>query len=199
MWMIVGLHNPERAYSGTRHNVGAGVVRSLAGSCGVRLRRAPKAIRCHQARVVTGGTPALLALPRTSMNVCGPPIRDLLGYYKVEPSRLLIVHDDIDLPFGRLRLREGRGHGGHNGVRSIIAALGTPSFWRLKVGVGRPPDGMNPADFVLSRFFKGERLEVASMVDDAAEVIEVFVNDPERGVAMAGGRRPDLTGGEAGR
>ena len=145
------------------------------------------------------GSPALLVLPQSSMNVCGPPVRAAVAYHKAEPSDLLVIHDDIDLPFGRLRLHEGRGHGGHNGVRSVMAALGTPGFWRLKVGVGRPPGRMNPADFVLSRFFKEERPEVPSMVEDAARVVELFMNDPERAVALAGGRRPenpDRTPGE---
>lgn len=194
MRVIVGLRNPERAYSGTRHNVGAEVVTLLTRRYGVRLRRGPRGVRCRLARVVIDGAPALLALPQTSMNVCGPPIRAALGYYKAEPSDLLVLHDDIDLPFGRLRLHEGRGHGGHNGVRSVMAALGTPGFWRLKVGVGRPPGRMNPADFVLSRFFKEERPEVSSMVEDAARVVEVFMNDPERAVALAGGRRPAIPG-----
>ena len=124
------------------------------------------------------------------MNVCGPPVRAAVAYYKADPSDLVVLHDDIDLPFGRLRLREGRGHGGHNGVRSVMQALGTPGFWRLKVGVGRPPGRMNPADFVLSRFFAEERPEVLSMVKDAAGVVEAFMEDPARAVALAGGRRP---------
>jgi PTH1 family peptidyl-tRNA hydrolase len=113
-----------------------------------------------------------------------------MDYYKANPSDLLVIHDDIDLPFGRLRLHEGRGHGGHNGVRSVIAAVGTRGFWRLKVGVGRPPGTMDPATFVLRRFAKAERPDIDLMVGDAAEVVEVFVTDPDRAVALAGGRRP---------
>ena len=124
------------------------------------------------------------------MNVCGPAVRAALDYQKTHPSDLLVIHDDIDLPFGRLRLHEGRGHGGHNGVRSVIGALGTPAFWRLKLGVGRPPGGLDPAAFVLGRFSKGERREVDLLVDDAAGVVEVFVTDTDRAIALAGGRRP---------
>lgn len=190
MRVIVGLHNPERAYAGTRHNVGAEVVTLLARRNGARFRRGPRGVRCRVARVVIESSQTLLVLPQTSMNVCGPPVRAAAAYYKADPSDLLVLHDDIDLPFGRLRLHEGRGHGGHNGVRSVMQALGTPGFWRLKVGVGRPPGRMNPADFVLSRFFAEERPEVLSMVQDAAVVVETFMEDPERAVALAGGRRP---------
>lgn len=190
MQVVVGLHNPERAYSGTRHNVGAEVVDSLARSYGIRLRKGPRGVRCRLARVVMGDAPALLAVPQTSMNVCGAAVCATLRYYKVEPPDLLVLHDDIDLPFGRLRLHEGRGHGGHNGVRSVIGALRTPGFWRLKVGVGRPPPGMDPASFVLARFFEDERPEVASMVEDAARVVEAFMGDQGRAAALAGARRP---------
>lgn len=190
MWIIAGLHNPERIYAGTRHNVGAEVVTLLARRYGARMRRGPRGVRCRVARIVADGVSAVLALPQTSMNVCGPPVRAALAYHKIHASELLVVHDDIDLPFGRLRLHEGRGHGGHNGVRSLIGALGTPGFWRLKVGVGRPPPGMNPADFVLARFFAEERQEVSLLLEDAVQAVEVFMNDRDRAVALAGGRRP---------
>ena len=188
--MIVGLHNPEPRYAGTRHNVGAEVVRSLADGHGVRLRRGPRKLPVKSVRVSIGTKPAVLALPLRSMNVCGPGVRGVLDYFKVRPAQLLVVHDDIDLPFGRLRLHEGRGHGGHNGVRSVISILGTRDFWRLKVGVGRPPARMDPADFVLGRFTRDERTEVDRLIVDAAEVVEALMCDTERAVALAAGRRP---------
>ena len=185
----MGLHNPETTYAGTRHNVGAEVVRTLVERHGVRLRRGPRGMRCRLVKVNIEAVPAVLAVPLTSMNVCGPPVRAVLDYHKVSPSDLLVIHDDIDLPFGRLRLHEGRGHGGHNGVRSVIGAVGTRGFWRLKVGLGRPPGRMDPAAFVLGRFSKEERQEIDLLVEDAAEVVEVLVNDPDRAIALAGGRR----------
>lgn len=188
--IVVGLHNPGAAYRGTRHNAGAEVVEELAGQLGVRLGRGPRRAGCLSARAVIDGAPAVLALPKTLMNVCGPAVRSAVGYYRIPVSGLLVVHDDIDLDFGRLRLHEGRGHGGHNGVRSVIAALGTPGFWRLKVGVGRPPAIMEPADYVLGRFFAKEQAEAARMVKDAAEAVRVFMTDPARAVSLAGGRRP---------
>ena len=188
MKVIVGLHNPEPAYSGTRHNVGAEVVETLIRRREVRLRRGPRRVRCRLAKVIIDATPAILLLPLTSMNVCGPAVRAALDYHKARPSDLLVIHDDIDLPFARLRLHEGRGHGGHNGVRSVIAALGTPGFWRLKVGVGRPPGRMDPAAFVLGRFSKEERPEIDLLVGDAAGVVEAFMTDPDRAIVLAGGR-----------
>ncbi len=194
MRMIAGLRNPGRAYSGTRHNVGAEVVALVARSSGARLRKGPRGVRCRMARCIVGGVPGLLVLPQVFMNVCGPPLKAAARYYKVETSDLLVVHDDIDLPFGRLRLHRGRGHGGHNGVRSLIGAFDTKDFWRLKVGVGRPPSRMSPADFVLAPFLEEERQEVSLMAEDAARVVEVFMEDPDRAATLAGGRRPEGEG-----
>ena len=171
-------------------NVGAEVVRVLADGEGARFRRGPRGIRGRTARVSIEARPAVLALPLLSMNVCGPAVRGVLDYYKVQPPQLLVVHDDMDLPFGRLRMHRGRGHGGHNGVRSVISALGTRDFWRLKVGLGRPPVRMDPADFVLGRFTRGERTEVDGQIVDAAGVVETFMRDAERAIALAAGRRP---------
>ncbi|MXZ68936.1 MAG: aminoacyl-tRNA hydrolase [Acidimicrobiia bacterium] len=187
---IVGLHNPEPAYSGTRHNVGAEVIAALTKRSHARLRRGPRRVRCRVAQVRIGADPALLAVPTVSMNVSGPPVRALIDYYKVVPEDLLVIHDDIDLPFGRLRLRSGHGHGGHNGVRSIVGSLGTADFWRLKLGLGRPPGRMDPADYVLSRFSAAQREDVDHLVADAADVVERFMTDPERAMELAGGRRP---------
>ena len=191
--VIVGLHNPERLYEGTRHNVGAEVVRKLAEDQAGRLGKGPRRIRCATAKIIIDGRPAILALPLVSMNVCGPAVRTVIDYYKVPPDDLLVVHDDIDLPFGRLRLHKGRGHGGHNGVRSVISSLGTREFWRLKVGLGRPPGRMDPADFVLGRFTAKERVEIDLLVEDAAKVVEVYMEDPDRAITLAGGRRPELS------
>lgn len=121
--------------------------------------------------------PVVLALPRTFMNQAGQAVAPLARYYKVAPDHLLVVHDDIDLPFGKLRAHPGRGAGGHNGVASLIRSLGTNDFWRLKIGVGRPPGRMDPADYVLRRFAAKERPEIDLTVQYAADVIEVFAAD----------------------
>ncbi len=124
------------------------------------------------------------------MNESGGPVGNLLNYFKAGVGDLLVVHDDIDLPFARLRLHAGRGSGGHNGIRSIEARLGTKDFARLKVGVGRPPGRMDPAAFVLARFRPEEREEVDLLVEDAADVVERWIADPDGAVELAARRRP---------
>jgi PTH1 family peptidyl-tRNA hydrolase len=123
------------------------------------------------------------------MNTCGPAVVSVLHYFKAQPEDLLVIHDDIDLPFARLRLQYARGTGGHNGVKSIVQSLGNNEFHRLKIGVGRPPGQMDPAAFVLRPFAKSERAEVDLLVRDAADVIERWVEDPEEAAQMAARRK----------
>lgn len=189
MKVIVGLRNPQKEYAGTRHNAGAEVVALLAERRGERLRRGPRRVRCDQARLVIGGRAAVAAAPRLNMNVCGPAVAALLAYYKVQPDDLLLIHDDMDLAFTRWRLQQGRGAGGHNGVRSVIAALGGPGFWRLKLGIGRPPGRMDPINFVLGRFTAEERPKMDLLTEEAADVAERFVAGPQA-AAQTSGRRP---------
>jgi PTH1 family peptidyl-tRNA hydrolase len=191
MKAIVGLRNPERRFEGTRHNVGAEVVDALAKHHGGTFKRGPRRVAMSVAHITINGVDVVLALPKASMNVSGPPVVGVLRYYKVDPADLLVVHDDIDLPFGKLRLHAGRGTGGHNGVRSIVEQIGSRDFTRLKIGVGRPPGRMDPAAFVLQRFDPEERPEIDRLVEDAAAVIDLYVTDPERAIQMAGERRPD--------
>jgi PTH1 family peptidyl-tRNA hydrolase len=124
------------------------------------------------------------------MNTCGPAVISVLRYYKAGPENLLVVHDDIDLPFARLRLQYARGTGGHNGVKSIVQSLGNNEFHRLKIGVGRPPGRMDPAAYVLRPFAKSEREEVDFLVRDAADVVERWIDDPSEGTQLAARRRP---------
>ena len=188
MHVIVGLRNPESAYVGTRHNIGAEVVDALADRLGVRLKRGPLRVRAEIAQGTIAGEKVILALPRANMNISGGPVSSMLSYYKADPRDLLVIHDDLDLPYARLRLHEGRGSGGHNGVKSVMDALGSRDFWRLKIGLGRPPGQMDPAAFVLKRFAKVERNEMDILVQDAADVVETFVSDPARAVQQAGER-----------
>ena len=187
---VVGLRNPESAYQGTRHNIGAEVVELIARRNDAVLKRGPLRVRADIADIRVNDTRAVLALPRANMNISGPPVRALLAYYKVEPEDLLVLHDDIDLPYARLRLQSGRGAGGHNGVKSIMGVLGSRDFWRLKIGVGRPPGRMDPAAYVLKRFSKDERREMDILVQDAADVVEAFLDDRQRAVQVAGERKP---------
>lgn len=119
----------------------------------------------------------VLAVPRTFMNESGHAVAPLVRYYATSPDRLLVVHDDIDLPFAKMRVQSDRSSGGNNGVASIIGSLGTQEFWRLKCGVGRPPGRQDPADFVLRPFAKGEREEIDVLVQLAADVVDTFVSE----------------------
>jgi PTH1 family peptidyl-tRNA hydrolase len=170
--LIVGLANPGSRYDGTRHNVGAEVVAAVAP--GQRFKRARLGIRAEVAEVQIGEAKVVLAVPRTFMNDSGDAVEPLARYFGADGDHLLIIHDDIDLPFSKLRIQQAGGDAGHNGVRSIVRSLSTDGFWRLKVGVGRPPPRVDPADYVLNRFSKSERDGVDDVVIRAAQVAEVF-------------------------
>lgn len=191
MAVIVGLWNPESHYHGTRHNVGAEVIDILARRWDIPLKKGPLRVRCMVGRGNVNGTSVVLGLPRVNMNISGPPVRSLLSYFKETSDDLLVIHDDIDLPFARLRIHVDRGAGGHNGVRSITQALGTRDFARLKVGVGRPPGRMDPAAYVLKPFAKTERAEVDLLTEDAADVVERWLTDRDGAVELAASRKPE--------
>jgi PTH1 family peptidyl-tRNA hydrolase len=129
------------------------------------------------ADVRIGGEKLMLALPRTFMNESGQAVAPLVRYFSTPQERFLVIHDDIDLPFAKMRVQEGRGPGGNNGVKSIIQSVGSQDFWRLKCGVGRPPGRQDPADFVLRPFRKEEREEIDLVVQYAADVVETFVTE----------------------
>jgi PTH1 family peptidyl-tRNA hydrolase len=170
----VGLGNPGPEYEGSRHNVGGEVVRRLAREQETAFRRAPRRIKAEVALADLSGGRAVLAVPTVFMNESGRAVVPLVHYYNVPIPRLVLVHDDIDLPFGKLRFHFGRGTGGHNGVASVVAGLGSVTLWRLKLGVGRPPGRMDPADFVLRRFYERERPDVDLLVVEAAAVLRTF-------------------------
>lgn len=173
--LIVGLRNPGSRYDGTRHNIGADVVSAVSPD--LKFKRARLGIRADTATLRIGDTRAVLAMPRTFMNECGQSVAPLVRYERVDGGRLLVVHDDIDLPFAKLKVQFGGGAGGHNGIRSIVNSLGTNEFWRLKIGVGRPPDRVDPADYVLDRFAKVERAPIDEAVIRSLRVVEVFAVD----------------------
>ncbi|MDQ1742356.1 MAG: peptidyl-tRNA hydrolase, family [Pseudonocardiales bacterium] len=171
-YLIVGLGNPGPRYAGTRHNAGFGVADELA----VRIGQPFKA---HKARadVVEGrlaGQPVVLAKPRSYMNESGGPIVAVSRFYKVDVARIVVVHDELDLPFGALRLKRGGGEGGHNGLKSTSAALGSKDYLRVRFGIGRPPGRQDPADYVLREFAAAERKELAFLFDRAADAVEAL-------------------------
>lgn len=151
MYIIVGLGNPERKYDGTRHNIGFSALTVLADTYGISMD-----IKKHKAvcgKGVIEGQKVLLAMPQTYMNLSGESVRELVDYYKIDPEQeLIVIYDDINLAPGKLRIRPKGSAGGHNGIKNIIAHLGTQVFPRIRVGVGEKPKGWDLADYVLGRF-----------------------------------------------
>src|SRR5664279_1699138 len=172
-WLIVGLGNPGPAYSGHRHTVGAMVVDELASRTGANLR-SHKA-RAASAEVLIAEQRAIIAKPLTFMNESGGPVAGLLSFYKLPVENLIVIHDDLDIPFAQVRLKLGGGEGGHNGLRSITKSVGTREYLRVRVGIGRPPGRMDAADYVLHDFSSTERGEVPLLISDAADAIERLV------------------------
>lgn len=191
MRVVVGLRNPGADYENTRHNVGYEVVLRVLADLGESLGRAPRRLRGMEAQWGSGEERTLFFVPNSFMNESGGPVKAALDYYGIGLEDLLVAHDDIDLPFGRLRLQVNGGSGGHNGIRSLEKSLGSNQFSRLKVGVGRPPGEMDPADYVLSRFSRREASEVEAMISDAAAVVELWLTDREKAVELAARRGRD--------
>ena len=173
MKLIVGLGNPGRRYEGTRHNVGFEIVDLVARRHGADWESGPRGAEALVAR--WRGGDAVLAKPLTFMNLSGAAVVALLQFYKVDLADLLVVVDDVNIPLGRLRARPEGSAGGHNGLKSLIASLGSQEFARLRVGVGRGDDRRDLADHVLARFDATERATVAETVDRSADAVELFV------------------------
>lgn len=165
--LVVGLGNPGAEYDGTRHNVGWEVVRLLGERGAINLGKARE--RAQVGKGTVEGVRLGLALPLTYVNLSGEAVRLLLKRFALEPARLVAVYDDIDLAFGRIRVKPGGGTGGHQGLNSIVSHIHTNEFPRVRVGVGRPPGRMDPAVYVLRRFTKAERIEMDLTVQDAAD------------------------------
>jgi peptidyl-tRNA hydrolase, PTH1 family len=174
-WLVVGLGNPGQSYAGNRHNAGAMVVDLLAERVGARLK-AHKG-RADVAETRLAGERVVLARPRSYMNESGGPVASVRSFYKVDTARVVAVHDELDLPFGVVRLKRGGGPGGHNGLRSLTPALGSPDYPRVRVGIGRPPGRMDPADFVLRDFSAAERKELPLIIDRAADAVEALLGE----------------------
>jgi peptidyl-tRNA hydrolase, PTH1 family len=175
-WLVVGLGNPEAEYGGTRHNVGADLVRLLARRAGTTLER-NKRVRCEVAEVTEAGQRLVLCVPSTYMNRSGDPVQAAVAWYKVTPERLVVCHDDLDLSLGQLRFKRGGGNAGHNGLRDVDRALGTPDYLRVRLGIGRPPGRMPGRDFVLRRFAPSEREVVDVTLEHAADAVVMLATD----------------------
>lgn len=172
-WLIVGLGNPGPTYAGNRHNVGFMVLDLLAERVGGKFK-------AHKGRadVVEGrlaGAPVVLAKPKSYMNESGGPVASVRGFFKVPIEQLIVVHDELDIPYGALRLKRGGGDNGHNGLRSLTRSLGSRDYLRVRVGIGRPPGRQDAADFVLEDFRAAERKDLPFYIDRAADAVEALM------------------------
>jgi len=169
MRLIVGLGNPGSKYAPTRHNLGFVVVSILAERYGIPLKKMTLSALWGQGRVAGEGV--VLAQPTTYMNLSGQAVSRLLQYFKLSPEDLIVIHDDLDVPYGRLKLAQGGGAGGHRGVLSVQDTLDSEDFYRVKLGIGRPPPFMTSEDFVLTAFAREEWETVASLVERAVQAV----------------------------
>lgn len=181
-WLVVGLGNPGLGYAANRHNVGEMVVAEVGRRTGASFKKhranaMVAEVRLGSAGVALGGPKLVLAGTNTYMNTSGGPVVGLLKYFGLPPERLIVVHDELDLPFDTVRIKFGGGPGGHNGVRDVIAAVGSGDFVRVRVGIGRPPGRQDAASFVLRDFSATERETLPSLISDAADAVEAVVTD----------------------
>lgn len=176
-WLVAGLGNPGPGYSGNRHNVGFMVLDLLAARLNGRFRSTKTQAVALEGRLGLGGPRLVLMKPLTYMNLSGGPVSALAKFHSVPPSQIIAVHDEIDIPFNSIRLKLGGGEGGHNGLRDISRALGTKDYLRARVGVGRPPGRQDAADFVLKDFSTTEKKDLAFLLEDAADAVELVIRE----------------------
>lgn len=179
-WMIAGLGNPGTKYAETRHNVGFMVAERVAARCGICLNQSK--FKARFGRGSWGDVAVLIAEPMDYMNRSGPPLRSLAGYFDLPLEHMLVIHDDIDIEKGQIKIKEKGGHGGHNGIRSIMEAFGSGDFPRLRIGTGRPGPPMDVTDYVLGRFTAEEKRFFAPVLENAEHAVITII---ENGLAAA--------------
>jgi PTH1 family peptidyl-tRNA hydrolase len=187
-YLIIGLGNPGLRYTHNRHNVGFHCLRRLAADHGLEFSRKKK-----RARIASGsisGRKVVLAMPQTFMNESGRSVAPLARFFKVPPDHMMVIYDDLDLPSAAMRIRPGGGSGGHKGLRSIIQHLGTQDFNRLRIGIGRPPGRMDPADYVLQDLTSDEQLDFDATFDQAVAAIETWLTEGIEASMTAFNRSP---------
>ena len=174
-WLIAGLGNPGPGYAGNRHNAGFLTADVLAARAGARFKAGK--VRTLAADGRLAGQSVTIIKPLTFMNESGGPVTGVSGFYHLGPERLVVIHDELDLPFGSVRLKLGGGDNGHNGLRSVTTRLGTREYYRIRIGIGRPPGRMDPAAYVLRDFSAAERKELPFVLDRAADAVEALLTD----------------------
>lgn len=174
MRLIVGAGNPGPRYAATRHNIGAMVADAVVARAGERYTVHKKS-GAEVATLRIGDDAVMVARPRVFMNELGRQVGPLAAFHKIAAADVVVLHDELDIDFGRIRLKRGGGEGGHNGLRSITAALGTRDYLRVRLGIGRPPGRMDPADFVLKPFPSGDRSEVELLVENGCDAVDLVL------------------------
>jgi PTH1 family peptidyl-tRNA hydrolase len=185
-WLVVGLGNPGPEYLATRHNAGALVLDILGDRVGGRFKAHKSRAEVIETRIA--GERAVLAKPRSYMNESGGPVTSLRDFFKAGPDSMIVVHDELDLPYGAIRLKLGGGDNGHNGLKSLRRSLGTGDFYRVRIGIGRPPGRQDPADWVLREWSSTEKKDLDVHLERAADAVEALISE---GLAQAQNRFND--------
>lgn len=175
-WLVAGLGNPGPGYAGNRHNVGQMVLDELAKRVGSNFKTHPSRAQIIQGRISVGGPRVVLAKPMTYMNLSGGPVANLANFFGIDVENLIVVHDEIDIPFDTVKLKRGGGEGGHNGLRDISKAMGSKDYLRVRAGVGRPTGRMDTADWVLQDFSKSEKQNLPFLIDNSADAVELLMS-----------------------
>lgn len=175
-WLVAGLGNPGPGYAGNRHNIGQMVLDELANRAGSKFKTHASRAQIVQGRMGVGGPRVVLAKPMTYMNLSGGPVGNLAKFFGTGVENLIVVHDEIDIPFDTIKLKRGGGEGGHNGLRDISKAMGSKDYLRVRTGVGRPPGRMDTADWVLQDFSKSEKQVLPFLIDNAADAVELLMS-----------------------
>jgi len=178
-WLVVGLGNPGDKYAATRHNVGQMVVDELVRRHNVKLssHKSRTNIAAFKLGVGDDAHPVIVAKSHSFMNETGGPIKALANFYSVDPEKIIVLHDELDIPFAAIRTKFAGGDNGHNGLKSITSAFGAPDYYRVRLGIGRPMGEQDPADFVLKAFSKVEQKELSEFIVRGADVVESLINE----------------------
>ncbi|WP_404289686.1 aminoacyl-tRNA hydrolase [Glutamicibacter arilaitensis] len=175
-WLVAGLGNPGPGYAGNRHNIGQMVLDELAQRSGSKFKTHSSRAQIIQGRLGIGGPRVVLAKPMTYMNLSGGPVANLAKFFGIGIEKLIVVHDEIDIPFDTVKLKRGGGEGGHNGLRDISKAMGSKDYLRVRAGVGRPAGRMDTADWVLQDFSKTEKQALPFLIDNSADAVELLMS-----------------------
>ena len=190
MYLIAGLGNPTKTYDGTRHNIGFMMIDAIADRFNIDVTT--KKHKALVGRGVIDGVKVILAKPQTYMNLSGESVHEIADFYKIEPENIIIIYDDISLDVGQLRIRKKGSAGGHNGIKNIIAHLGTQEFPRIRVGIGNKPEGWDLADYVLSKYSKAEQEQIDEAAKDTAGAVVYMINDDvDRAMNEYNGKKRD--------